>query len=194
MIDNQNRNQPCAVPEGAALSGGGGPALQPETHRRRFLKLMINLIVALVAAVLAVPLLGGVIGSSFRLRKSSWAEIGDISSLPLEQPTNMKFPYKTEDAYIRETVTREVWVIKHSASDITVFSPICPHLGCHYDWHPSKNEFICPCHGSIYSITGKVLGGPAPRSLDTLPWKLEKEELMVQWETFKVGTPQKVRT
>ena len=193
MTDNPNRNQPCAVAEGAPLSGGGSSSLQPEPPRRRFLKLMTNLMVALVAAVLAIPLLGGIIGPSFRLRKSRWAEIGDISSLPVQQPTDMKFPYKTEDAYIRETVIHDVWVIKHSLSEVTVFSPICPHLGCHYAWHPETKEFACPCHGSIYSITGKVLGGPAPRPLDTLPWKLEKEVLFVQWETFKAGIPQKVR-
>ncbi len=195
-------NHACAFAGGGRVSsvapasgGAGAPvALRPESTRRGFLKSITGLMIGLVAAALAVPLIGGIIGSSFRLKKTRWAQVGDINSLPLERPTSMKFPYKTEDAYIRETVTHDVWVIKHSASDVTVFSPICPHLGCHYDWHPSKNEFICPCHGSIYSITGKVLGGPAPRPLDTLPWKLEKEELLVQWETFKVGTPQKIRT
>lgn len=191
MVDNQNWNHTCAVAE-APLSCGGGPALQPETPRRRFLKLITNLMVALVAAVLAVPLIGSIIGPSFRLKKSRWAEIGDISSLSLEEPTNMKFAYRTEDAYIRETVIHDVWVIKHSPSEVTVFSPICPHLGCHYTWHPETQEFACPCHGSIYSITGKVLGGPAPRPLDTLPFKLEKEELFVEWETFKAGIPRKI--
>ncbi len=170
------------------------PFAEPAPSRRGFLKLATNLMIGLVAAVLAVPLIGGIIGSSFRLKKLSWAQVGDISSLPLGQPIRMKFPYKTEDAYVRETVTKDVWVIKRSSSEVTVFSPICPHLGCHYDWHPGKEEFICPCHGSIYSMTGKVLGGPAPRPLDTLPWKLENDRLFIEWETFKVGIPQKIRT
>ena len=196
MTDNQNWYHTCAFASGGPVSGGAGApvAPQPESTRRGFLKLITSLLIGLVAAVLAVPLIGGIIGPSFRLKKSRWAEVGDISSLPLQQPTSMKFPYKTEDAYVQETVTHDVWVIKHSPSEVTVFSPICPHLGCHYDWHPSKQEFICPCHGSIYSMTGKVLGGPAPRPLDTLPWKLEKKELFVEWETFKVGTPQKIQT
>jgi menaquinol-cytochrome c reductase iron-sulfur subunit len=53
-------------------------------------------------------------------------------------------------------------------------------------------EFACPCHGSIYSIAGKVLGGPAPRPLDTLPMKLEKGELFEEWEMFRVGIPRKI--
>jgi menaquinol-cytochrome c reductase iron-sulfur subunit len=161
--------------------------------RRGFLKLAVGVLSALVAAAMAVPLVGAIIGPSFRLKKARWIKVGDISSLLFEKPTNMKFPYKTEDAYIRETVIHNIWVIKHSSSEVTVFSPICPHLGCHYAWHAETHEFVCPCHGSIYSITGKVLGGPAPRPLDTLPWRMEKEELSIEWETFKVGIPKKVR-
>ena len=168
--------------------------VEPANSRRGFLKFITTLMIGLVAAAMAIPLIGGIIGSSFRLKKSRWADAGDIRTIPLGQPTSMKFPYKTEDAYVRETVTHEVWVIKHSLSELTVFSPICPHLGCHYNWHPDENEFICPCHGSVYAVTGKVLGGPAPRGLDSLSWKLEKDRLFVEWETFKVGILQKIRT
>lgn len=162
--------------------------------RRNFLKFLIGAFSALVAAALAVPLIGALIGSSFRSKKPQWVKVGSISFLPMDKPVNLKFPFETEDAYLRETTIHDVWVIKHSPSETTVFSPICPHLGCHYDWHAGENEFICPCHGSVYSMTGKVLGGPAPRSLDTLPWKLEGNVLSVEWETFKVGIPQKIRT
>ena len=31
-----------------------------------------------------------------------------------------------------------------------------------------------------------------PRPLDTLPTKIEKGELFVEWETFKVGIPEKI--
>jgi len=167
---------------------------EPAASRRGFLKLMVGALSALVVAAMAVPLIGTIIGPSFRLKKPKWAKVGDITSLAVDQPVNLKFPFKTEDAYLRETIIHDVWVIKHSSSEITVFSPICPHLGCHYDWHADGNEFICPCHGSVYSMTGKVLGGPAPRALDTLPCKLEGNVLSVEWETFKVGVPQKIRT
>ncbi len=188
-------NRTRAYAEGPPVPGGGGASvsLQPETTRRGFLKMITGLMSALVAATLAVPLIGGILGPSFRSKKPGWTKVGDISSVPVDVPTNMKFPYKTEDAYIRETVTNQVWVIKHSPTEVTVFSPICPHLGCHYNWDPGTKEFACPCHGSIYSIEGKVLGGPAPRPLDTLPAKLEKNELSVEWEEFKVGIPEKVR-
>lgn len=178
---------------GETAGPGGRDLPLSGTSRRGFLKLLIGVMSALVAAALAVPLIGMLVGPSSRRKGLQWSKVGDISSLSIDEPASMEFPFKTEDAYIRETVTNSVWVIKHWPSDVTVFSPICVHLGCHYDWHPETKEFVCPCHGSLYSITGKVLGGPAPRPLDTLPWKLQGEELYVEWERFQVGMSQKIR-
>lgn len=43
--------------------------------------------------------------------------------------------------------------------------PICTHLGCTVKWHEEEDRFICPCHGSQYDVQGRVIRGPAPRSL-----------------------------
>jgi quinol---cytochrome c reductase iron-sulfur subunit, bacillus type len=180
-------NTPNIVQEASSTVGSF------ETTRRKFLVWIIGAISSLVALFLAIPLIGNLVGTIFRAKGLQWVKVGDIGSLPIDQPVNMKFPFRMEDAYVRETVTQDIWVIKHSTSEIAVFSPICPHLGCHYEWDPGTREFACPCHGSIYSIDGKVLGGPAPRTLDTLPTRLEKEELFVEWEEFKVGIPEKIR-
>ncbi|MBW4650931.1 MAG: cytochrome b6-f complex iron-sulfur subunit [Kastovskya adunca ATA6-11-RM4] len=42
---------------------------------------------------------------------------------------------------------------------------VCTHLGCVVPWNNSENKFMCPCHGSQYDSTGKVVRGPAPLSL-----------------------------
>jgi cytochrome b6-f complex iron-sulfur subunit len=42
---------------------------------------------------------------------------------------------------------------------------ICTHLGCVVPWNKSEAKFMCPCHGSQYDETGKVVRGPAPLSL-----------------------------
>jgi len=43
---------------------------------------------------------------------------------------------------------------------------VCTHLGCLYAWADVTQRFECPCHGSKFSLTGKFIEGPAPRSLD----------------------------
>jgi ubiquinol-cytochrome c reductase iron-sulfur subunit len=46
---------------------------------------------------------------------------------------------------------------------------ICTHLGC----IPNRTDegWLCPCHGSVYDFSGRILRGPAPRNLDVPPYK-----------------------
>lgn len=46
---------------------------------------------------------------------------------------------------------------------VKAVSAICTHLGC--TLHKSLEGFECPCHGSCYDNSGRVLSGPAPRNL-----------------------------
>jgi cytochrome b6-f complex iron-sulfur subunit len=42
---------------------------------------------------------------------------------------------------------------------------VCTHLGCTVNWQAEQNRFVCPCHGSQYDNQGRVVKGPAKRSL-----------------------------
>merc|ERR1712048_525808 len=42
---------------------------------------------------------------------------------------------------------------------------VCTHLGCVVPWNKAEGKYMCPCHGSQYDGTGKVVRGPAPLSL-----------------------------
>ncbi len=80
-----------------------------------------------------------------------------------------QFKIKRPDQYA-EGVTfdadRRLFVIRQE-NTFHVISAICTHLGCTVQWRGQAHEFACPCHGSLYNAEGKVIGGPAPRSL---PW------------------------
>lgn len=58
-------------------------------------------------------------------------------------------------------------------------SRTCTHLGCSVPWDMEAHKFICPCHGSTFSITGEVLTPPASRSLNSYPLRIENEVIFV---------------
>lgn len=37
----------------------------------------------------------------------------------------------------------------------------CPHLGCALKWNKAENSWDCPCHGSRFTETGKLIDNPA---------------------------------
>lgn len=55
----------------------------------------------------------------------------------------------------------------------------CTHLGCAVPWVEEEGQFHCPCHGSLFDRNGEVLGGPAPRPLDTFPVTVRSGEVWV---------------
>lgn len=159
--------------------------------RREFMELSIAILATLSGLAIGLPLIGSLIRPALEKGKQHFARVGNVDTLKLGTPEDLNFADLTEDAYIRSTDLHSVWVIKNSDTNITAYSPICPHLGCRYKWHADSDHFVCPCHGSVFDKDGKVLAGPAPRPLDTLPTKIEKGELYVEWEQFREGIPQK---
>jgi len=74
-------------------------------------------------------------------------KIGSLSDFPVDTYT-----------YIED---QKIFVYRdHEA--IKSVSAVCTHLGCTVQ--RTTDGFECPCHGSCYSDTGKVLSGPAPTS------------------------------
>jgi cytochrome b6-f complex iron-sulfur subunit len=67
--------------------------------------------------------------------------------------------------------------------DLTIadygINAICTHLGCVVPWNAGQNKFICPCHGSQYDNTGKVVRGPAPLSLALAHAEVSEDDKLV---------------
>ena len=77
---------------------------------------------------------------------------------------------------------------KEAISDYGI-NAICTHLGCVVPWNAAENKFKCPCHGSQYDNTGKVVRGPAPLSLALVHAKAEDDKV-----TFTPWTETDFRT
>jgi Rieske Fe-S protein len=69
-----------------------------------------------------------------------------------------------------------------SAEGVLAFSALCTHEACFVaGWLPAEGAIVCPCHLSKFNARaeGEVLGGPAPRSLPSLPLKVDHGELAI---------------
>jgi len=164
----------------------------PVGTRRNFFSRVSGAIAAFIGLSLAVPLVGYVISPSFKRREKSWKAVGNVAELRVGVPQSLDYVVDQKDGWMETKAVKAVWAIKQEDGAVTVFSPICTHLGCGFRWNWKDSQFQCPCHGSIYDTTGKVLAGPAPRPLDRLPSKVEEGQLLVLYKEFKSGLTEQV--
>jgi len=62
-------------------------------------------------------------------------------------------------------LTNGVIVANTGSSQFVALASACTHAGCTIGYSLANNNFPCPCHGSVFSITGSVLNGPADTPL-----------------------------
>jgi Rieske Fe-S protein len=57
-------------------------------------------------------------------------------------------------------------------------SATCTHQNCTITGQYNQ-DFVCPCHGSMFSASGQVLSGPAPRALTRYQTQLSGDVLTI---------------
>jgi Rieske Fe-S protein len=55
---------------------------------------------------------------------------------------------------------------RDDSGQLHIVSAECTHLKCMVVWNKGEQSWDCPCHGSRFTHTGKVINGPA---IDDLP-------------------------
>ncbi len=62
---------------------------------------------------------------------------------------------------------KRVGAYKDTDGTVDTVNPICSHMGCVLEWNRDETSWDCPCHGSRYDYTGRLLSGPAIQPLET---------------------------
>lgn len=91
-----------------------------------------------------------------------------VSSLVLkkfELPESEQASLKNEEGKIIEIEGEKVGAYKDKEGRIYTIVPKCAHLGCELSWNNLEKTWDCPCHGSRYDYTGKMLYGPTVKDL-----------------------------
>jgi menaquinol-cytochrome c reductase iron-sulfur subunit len=162
-------------------------AFEGETiTRRRFMTGSAHTAGAIAAAAFTLPSLGFAVGPVFKSTPHRWETVG---------PTDM-FP---DNNYIPVVVTLTPGIGEAGKSTVYVrkFNPVldtdpydrgtpfiaissrCAHLGCPVRWVDAAERFICPCHGGVYDLLGRRVGGPPVRPLDRFYTRVVGEDVQI---------------
>ena len=147
--------------------------------RRRFYVAAIYSAWTAIAAALGIPALVYLFFPPKARRESDWVDAGDVSRLAVDSPVEFTFRRTRIDGWKVISEKSTAWVVRRPDHSIAAFGPQCTHLGCPYRWDEAKNEFLCPCHNSVFAIDGRVLSGPAPRPLDRYQSRLDGSHLLL---------------
>jgi glycine/D-amino acid oxidase-like deaminating enzyme/nitrite reductase/ring-hydroxylating ferredoxin subunit len=63
---------------------------------------------------------------------------------------------------------RKVAAYRDPQGQLSLCSPVCPHLQCIVGWNNAEQTWDCPCHGSRFKPTGEVISGPAESPLERI--------------------------
>jgi len=138
--------------------------LSPKTSRRDFLKL----------ATRGLLYFSGLLGLAGLLRFLSYQpdppppkrfEVGLATDYPLNS---------------RTLVPAIPAAVIHDRNGYSALSLVCSHLGCTVEIKP--DDYVCPCHGSRYDLSGNVTKGPASSPLPSLRLELTKEGKLVVYK------------
>jgi menaquinol-cytochrome c reductase iron-sulfur subunit len=146
---------------------------EQEFHRRNFLVALIYTLAMTIFVAFGVPAFLYLFVPPRGRKRAQWVDAGEIPEATSDVPQEMTFRRNRVDGWKIFSESASAWVIKKPDGSITAFSPWCTHLGCAYHWDQSQADFACPCHGSRFSLDGKVLVGPALRPLDRYEVKIE---------------------
>jgi menaquinol-cytochrome c reductase iron-sulfur subunit len=197
------------------------PGTPEEVTRRTFMANATLTLSGIIGLGLAIPIVGALtpkVGagtmSRTALDDAGWKQLQESTDTPVQ----INFVLSGKDAYLPEQQSPEaVWGIKvpdlgkfkklrpdiydnlkgnvsYPAVNLgfAIFSPICPHLGCRFDYHPELNRFRCGCHGSTYDKAGAHLAGPATRGLDPLPLREQSGKAQITWIRYAPTIPDRI--
>lgn len=139
--------------------------------RRQFLRLSIGAASTLLGVSYA-GLFGDFLLPSAEKASYPLQEVGKLFDFPVDTPRLVSYKGKNseEGAYVINLGETKGFI----ALDFH-----CTHLECGVNWIASSKQFICPCHGGVYDMQGKVMSGPPPKNLSQRVIKLVGNSVML---------------
>jgi len=156
-------------------------------NRRSFLGALLGVGSIFVGALLSVPLIRFALFPLLRrtteLKSSPVGALSEFSSLT--EPVMRTIQIEQVDGWRKATSEKAVYITKDQQGQLRVLTSVCPHLGCTVPWNKEKKQFICPCHGAMFTPDGSRISGPSQRGMDTLQTSVQDGQLLVRFQYFR---------
>lgn len=87
------------------------------------------------------------------------------SAVEVDRLVVLRSELSTAGAALIETPDDQlpIFLRRVSESEFVALSTKCTHRGCQVE--AAANQLVCPCHGSVFSLNGERLQGPAEHPL-----------------------------
>jgi menaquinol-cytochrome c reductase iron-sulfur subunit len=154
--------------------------------RRRFMTGTAHTAGAIAAGAFALPALGFALGPIFKSTPHHWETVGTTGQFNEDNYVPVTFTLTAgigeagkTTAYVRKFNPKIDTDPSDKDSKYIAISSRCAHLGCPVRWVDAAERFICPCHGGVYDLLGKRVGGPPVRPLDRFYTRVEGDSVQL---------------
>jgi cytochrome b6-f complex iron-sulfur subunit len=74
----------------------------------------------------------------------------------------------------------EILFIRDTSTTVRGVSPKCTHEQCPLTYNHKRSKIDCACHGSLFTLDGEVIKGPATVPIKTYETKLDNNRIIVK--------------
>ncbi len=91
---------------------------------------------------------------------------------------------KEVDAQVETLRDKQLDADRVKKDDLLIVKGVCTHLGCvpqgqkPTDMRGEWGGWFCPCHGSAYDTSGRIMAGPAPTNLEVPPYSFISDTIV----------------
>jgi menaquinol-cytochrome c reductase iron-sulfur subunit len=159
----------------------------PVGTRRSFFGALVGVGAVFVGGLLSVPLIRFAIFPLIRrTTELKSAPVGAVSEFALlTEPAMRTIRIEQVDGWRKTISEKVVYITKDAQNQVRVLTSVCPHLGCTVPWNKDKKQFVCPCHGAIFTKDGSMVSGPSLRGMDALETSVQDGQLLVRFQYFR---------
>jgi len=101
-------------------------------------------------------------GSTTTTTGAGAGSVANVNTLHVGTPVLFEYPAGYPSA-----------LVKNQDGSLTAVSMLCTHVCCQCSYDAASKVYYCPCHGSVFNLSGKVVRGPASTDLPIIQLRID---------------------